>query len=116
MSEMARKPGENQPFNIMIVGQSGRLQYEALLFVASLRQNSPQFRGRMIVVEPQAGPKWAKDPTMSADVKNALLELGAEIAPFETVHFGDSYLTAIRSKVWRQCPRANRLCFSIPIP
>jgi hypothetical protein len=91
MSEMARKPGENQPFNIMIVGQSGRLQYEALLFVASLRQNSPQFRGRMIVVEPQAGPKWAKDPTMSADVKNALLELGAEIAPFETVHFGDSY-------------------------
>jgi hypothetical protein len=48
------------PFNIMIVGQSGRLQYEALLFVASLRQNSPQFRGRMIVVEPQAGRNGQK--------------------------------------------------------
>jgi hypothetical protein len=89
MSEVARKLVENQPFNIMIVGQSGRLQYESMLFVASLRKNSPHFRCHMIVVEPQAGPKWAKDPTMSADVKNALLELGAEIAQFETVHFGD---------------------------
>ncbi len=53
---MARQQASSHPFNIMIVGQNGRLQYEALLFVASLRAHSPNFRGRMIVVEPQAGP------------------------------------------------------------
>ena len=35
-----------QPFNIMIVGQGGRLQYEALVFVASLRAHAPGFAGR----------------------------------------------------------------------
>ncbi len=33
-----------QPFNIMIVAQAGRLQYEALLMAASLRANAPGSR------------------------------------------------------------------------
>lgn len=88
---MARQQASSHPFNIMIVGQNGRLQYEALLFVASLRAHSPDFRGRMIVVEPQAGPKWAKDPAMAPEIRTALLDMGAEIAPFDSVHFGDAY-------------------------
>lgn len=88
---MARKKASGQPFNIMIAGQAGRLQYEALLFVASLRENSPNFRGRMVVVEPQPGPRWEKDPRMSAEITTALLALGAEIAPFQSEHFGDAY-------------------------
>lgn len=78
-------------FNIMIVGQSGRLEYEALLFVASLRTMSPRFRGRMIVAEPQPGDRWDHDPRISAPVRARLEELGAEIVPFENRNFGQSY-------------------------
>jgi hypothetical protein len=88
---MARKSKTTTPFNIMIVGQSGRLQYEALLFAASLRANSPDFKGRLIVAEPQMGPLWKADPTMDVSVKEALIELGAEIVPFESKHFGQAY-------------------------
>lgn len=83
--------GIGQPFNILIVGQGGRLQYEALLFAASLRQNAPDFAGRLIVAEPQPGPLWDHDPRMSDDIKKVLIENGAEILPFATAHFGQSY-------------------------
>ena len=43
-------------FNIVLVAQAGRLQYEAVLFVASLRANSPKFKGKEFVAEPQSGP------------------------------------------------------------
>ena len=75
----------------MIVGQSGRLQYEALLFVASLRAVSTDFKGRIIVAEPQAGPLWPNNPAMSAPVKEALISLGAEVVGFESKHFGHGY-------------------------
>ncbi|MEL6641895.1 MAG: hypothetical protein AAFP98_11380, partial [Pseudomonadota bacterium] len=82
---------ESQPFNIMIVGQSGRLEYEALLFVASLRAMSPGFVGKVIVVEPQPNERWANDPRMSAPVKERLAELDAEVRPFHSHHFGQDY-------------------------
>ncbi len=78
-------------FNIMIVGQGGRLEYEALLFAASLRRFSPGFDGTLFVAEPQPGPLWKGDPRMSAPVKDALIELGAQIRPFDSVHFGQDY-------------------------
>ncbi|MGJ8622553.1 MAG: hypothetical protein ACSHW1_07235 [Yoonia sp.] len=88
---MSQPPATPQTFNIMIVGQGGRLEYEALLFAASLRDASPGFQGRLIVAEPQPGPLWDRDPRMSQLVKDGLIELGAEIAPFESKHFGQSY-------------------------
>ncbi len=88
---MARTSPANQPFNIMIVGHAGRLQFEALLFAASLRANAPGFAGKLIVVEPQPSRCWQKDPRMRGDVTVALQELGAEILPFENRHFGQSY-------------------------
>ncbi|WP_416513032.1 hypothetical protein [Aliiroseovarius sp. YM-037] len=76
----------------MIVGQSGRLQYEAVLFAASLRQSDPDFAGRLFVAEPQPGPKWGDDPRITNAATRELLEhLGAEIIPFDSVHFGESY-------------------------
>lgn len=80
------------PFNILIIGQRGRLEYEALLFAASLRQTTPDFQGRLFVAEPQPGPLWDNDPRMALPVKDGLIALGATIAPFENVHFGQSYL------------------------
>lgn len=81
-----------QPFNIVIVGQSGRLGYEAVLFAASLRHSAPDFGGRLYVAVPEPGPLWPDDPSIrNAAVLEALEWLGAEILPFENNHFGASY-------------------------
>ncbi len=78
------------PFNLLIVAQAGRLQYEALLFAASLRANDPGFAGRLIVAVPE-GPLWSRRTRLDADVAAELERLGAEIRPFASVHFGESY-------------------------
>lgn len=88
---MAPNADNSRSFNIVIIGQSGRLAYEALLFAASLRHFSPKFTGHLIVAEPQPGPHWENDPRMPGDVKDALLTLGAVIQPFASHHFGSSY-------------------------
>lgn len=88
---MARQPTQTPPFNIVIIGQAGRLQYEAVLFAASLRKHAPDFAGKLIVAEPQTGPLWDTDPRMSGDVKDALIAMGAMIQPFHAQHFGQSY-------------------------
>ncbi|CUH39093.1 hypothetical protein JSE7799_01813 [Jannaschia seosinensis] len=79
-------------FNILIVGQKGRLQHEAALFAASLRHNAPNWSGRLIVAEPQPGPLWPDDPRIPDSAQRNLLQsLDAEIAPFENRHFGSAY-------------------------
>ncbi|MEX5727077.1 hypothetical protein Ga0609869_000430 [Rhodovulum iodosum] len=89
---MAAKRASGQPFNIMIVGQNGRLQYEAALFAASLRASDQGFSGRLIVAEPQPGPLWQADPRLADPGVRALLaDLGAEIVPFESRVFGQRY-------------------------
>lgn len=89
---MAKNQASRQPFNIVIVGQNNRLQYEAVLFAASLRHSSPEFDGRLFVAVPQAGPKWRNDPSIqNIDVLRALDSLGAEILPFRNKVFGESY-------------------------
>lgn len=88
---MARKRPTGQSFNLMIVGQAGRLQYESLLFALSLRQAAPGFAGRLIVAEPQPGPLWPEDPRLPGPFRDALTDLGATIVPFESRHFGAAY-------------------------
>ncbi|WP_299611897.1 hypothetical protein [uncultured Tateyamaria sp.] len=78
-------------FNIALVGQSGRLGYEAVLFVASLRAKSPDFAGRILIAEPQPGPLWTKDPRMPGDLHDTLNAMGAEVVPFDSAHFGEAY-------------------------
>lgn len=89
---MAGKARKATPFNIVIIGQNGRLQYEAVLFVASLRASDPDFAGRLFVAEPQPGPLWNNNPAMgNREVRALLKDLGAEILPFENKVFGGSY-------------------------
>ena len=76
--------------NVMIVGQSGRLQYEALIFAASLFAKSPE-TPRLFVAEPQPGPLWPNSPVMSDEVRALLEDMGATILPFESRHFGHAY-------------------------
>lgn len=80
------------PFNIMIVGQQGRLMYEALLFLASLREAAPDFPGPVFVAVPQAGPLWPDAPTIrDPEVLDLIARMGGEILPFENRHFGEAY-------------------------
>ena len=89
---MAKRAAKPQPFNILIVAQRGRLQYEAVLFAASLRHGSPDFAGRLFVAVPRPGPLWPNDPSViDADVLALLAELGAQVIPFDSRHFGASY-------------------------
>ncbi|MBE9639120.1 hypothetical protein [Salipiger mangrovisoli] len=88
---MAGKTAGNAPPNILIVGQAGRLQYEAVLFALSLGAVTPEGRVRLFVAEPQPGPLWQGDPRMGAEPRDILRDLGATIVPFECRHFGQAY-------------------------
>ena len=45
-----------------------------------------------MVAEPQPGPNWDGDPRITQeDVRQTLADLGAEIVPFDTPHFGAQY-------------------------
>jgi hypothetical protein len=90
MAAQAQPPTPD--FNVMIIAQGGRLQYEAVLFCASLRANSPGFAGRIIVAEPQPGRLWPNDPRIRGqETRDLLNSYGAEIVPFENRHFGQAY-------------------------
>ncbi|SEO79093.1 hypothetical protein SAMN04490248_11281 [Salinihabitans flavidus] len=109
---MASKSVEPPRFNILIVGQSGRLQYEALLFAASLRARSPGFSGRLFVAEPQPGPLWDRDPRIaSEEIRETLTELGAEILPFPSRAFGQSYPYGNKIEALAAVPEAEPFVF-----
>ncbi len=78
-------------FNLLAIGQSGRLEHEAILLAASLRHSDPGFTGTLYIAEPQPGPKWQSDPRMLPRTKALLSDLGATILPFETRVFGSDY-------------------------
>ncbi|MFY0692193.1 MAG: hypothetical protein JXR14_09775 [Paracoccaceae bacterium] len=87
-----RKSAPPEPFNLMLVGQRGRLQFEALLLVASLRHTNPDFKGRVIVAEPAHNHRWDDDPRIAnPDIRAMLETLGAEIVPFRSQVFGCGY-------------------------
>ena len=78
--------------NILIVAQDGRLQYEALLFAASLRHFPENRDLRLVVAEPQPGPLWQGDPRISRPaIRRELRALGADIIPLHSKVFGARY-------------------------
>ena len=80
-----------ETFNIVVVAQAGRLEYEACLFAASLRAKSPKFKGKLLIAEPQPSGRWPDDPRIQNPACRDLLSaLDAEIIPFENKAF-DAY-------------------------
>ena len=78
-----------ETFNIVVVAQAGRLEYEACLFAASLRAKSRKFKGKLFVAEPQPSGRWPDDPRIQNPACRDLLHtLGAEIIPFEKKTIG----------------------------
>jgi hypothetical protein len=88
---MDEVPPVPQSFNILAVGQAGRLQYEAVLLAASLRAHDPGFGGSLFIAEPQPGPLWSDDPRMTGAARALLESLGAKILPFQNRVFGHRY-------------------------
>lgn len=79
-------------FNIVIVAQAGRLQYEALVFAASLAAHAPALSSRLFVAEPLPGPRWPGDPRIgNPAIREALQGMGARFIGFESRYFGASY-------------------------
>ncbi len=79
-----------EEFTILAVVQGGRLEYEALLLMASLRASAND--QRVVLAEPQPGPLWQGDPRIGDKwLRAMLLDLGAEIVPLHNRHFGDDY-------------------------
>ncbi|WBU53793.1 cell envelope integrity protein TolA [Paracoccus sp. SCSIO 75233] len=88
----APSPEVSRLFNILIIAQAGRLEYQAALFAESLRSNAPSWRGRLIVAEPNSAGAWSGADTRISDATRAVLQArGAEITPFTAHHFGKSY-------------------------
>ncbi|SFK50318.1 hypothetical protein [Shimia haliotis] len=109
---MASKAQKNAAFNIVVVGQAGRLQYEAALFAASLRANSPNFKGRLFIAEPQPGPLWSKDPRMNnPEVVQLLKQMDAEILPFDSRFFGEAYAYGNKIELLRALPKGEPFVF-----
>ncbi len=78
--------------NLLIVAQAGRLEYEAIIFAASLRHAAPGWSGSLILAEPQPDGAWQDHDTLIAPENRALLhDLGADILPFTARHFGAAY-------------------------
>ncbi|MQQ08956.1 hypothetical protein GFB49_10865 [Epibacterium sp. SM1979] len=101
-----------RPFNIVVVAQAGRLQYEALLFAASLRQMSPDFSGKLIVAVPQAGDRWSKDPSVrDSAVLDTFARLDATILPFENKEFGASYPNGNKIELLSALPAGEPFVF-----
>ncbi|MEM6887126.1 MAG: hypothetical protein AAF636_03190 [Pseudomonadota bacterium] len=104
--------GQLTPFNVVVVGQQGRLGYEALLFSASLRASSPGFQGKLFVAEPQPGPLWKRDMRIAnSTVREALESHGAQILPFNTRHFGSRYPQGNKIELLRALPKGEPFVF-----
>ena len=81
-----------ETFNIVVVAQAGRLEYEACLFAASLRAKSPKFKGKLFIAEPQPSGRWPHDPRIQNPACRDLLNaLDAEIISVENKAYGAYY-------------------------
>lgn len=82
----------SKDINVFAIVQGGRLQYEAVLFVASFFHKNPNFNGRLILGEPEPTERWTEDPRIDNEqVRRLLLDLGAEIVPFRNGVYGSDY-------------------------
>ena len=101
-----------EPFNVVVIAQQGRLMYEALLFVASLRQMDPDFQGRVFVAQPAENAQWSHSPAVQdQNVLQCFERLGVENITFENHHFGQSYPYGNKIEVLSALPKGEPFVF-----
>ncbi|WP_265499390.1 hypothetical protein [Paracoccus beibuensis] len=105
------KHGNTQP-NLLIVAQAGRLEYEALIFLTSLRAAAPDWTAPVIVAEPLPEGAWAgHDTRISQPCRDLLTDLGAQIRPFVAEHFGAAYPQGNKIEALALLPPAEPFVF-----
>ena len=98
--------------NLLVVAQAGRLEFEAIIFAASLRHSAPGFTGRLVVAEPQPDGAWTGHQTRMGDETRGLLQsLGAEVVPFTARHFGAAYPYGNKIEALSVLPAGQRFTF-----
>ncbi|MCC6006230.1 MAG: hypothetical protein JJU40_00970 [Rhodobacteraceae bacterium] len=98
--------------NVLAVVQAGRLQFEALVFVASFLRANPDHAGRLFLAEPQPGPLWPSDPRVrNAALRAELEEMGATFLPFESRHFGAAYPNGNKIEALAALPEGEPFVF-----
>jgi hypothetical protein len=103
---------DSRKFNVAVVLQAGRLQYLALLFLASLRHASEGFPGRIFLAEPEQGPLWPKDPRVKDHAVRVELErLGGEFLTFPCRHFGAAYPPGNKIELLAALPEGEPFVF-----
>lgn len=109
---MAKSGTKGSEFNILIVGQDGRLAYEALLFTLSLAKVAPDRCKNLYIAEPKNGPLWSGNPRMQDKALRQLIKgTGAKIVPFESRHFGNDYPNGNKIEALRVLPENQPFVF-----
>ncbi len=79
-------------FNIYFIAQNGRLEFEALLLVLSLRKCSDLKDVKVFACTPINSDLWKTDPDMrNSRIGGILKDLDVQVVPFENERFGISY-------------------------
>ena len=79
-------------FNLCIVAQAGRLKYEALLAVASLRATTHGMLPSVWICIPANNERWSSNPEIDdKNYINVLAGLDAKVVKFENERFGSRY-------------------------
>ena len=107
---MIKKAKLQRDFNILIIAQAGRLEFEALLFATSLKASNPDFKGRLFVAVPE-GDLWQKNTQLRPEVRDLLVDLGAEITPFTSKHFGQDYAYGNKIEALSVLPEGEAFVF-----
>lgn len=80
------------PSHVLLVAQAGRLEFEAVILLASLRRASPDWSGQVTIAEPLPEGAWAgHDTRLSPEGRDLLTGLGARVLPFTAKTFGAAY-------------------------
>lgn len=79
-------------FNVYMIGQTGRLEYEALLLVKSLRMFCDSDEIGVYVCTPNNSDLWQSDPNIEkGEIADKLRDLGARVVSFDNERFGSRY-------------------------
>lgn len=108
---MAEKQAAGTPYNVVFIGQAGRLAYEAVMLAATFRAANPGFAGRLLMGEPQPGRLWPEDPRVPQPIRALLKAFGVETVPFESRQFGSRYPQGNKIEVLAELPEAPFVFF-----
>ncbi|ETX29506.1 hypothetical protein [Roseivivax isoporae] len=98
-------------FDVVVVAQAGRLQYEAALLALSLADSGTSSSVRLLVAEPQPGPLWPDDPRVAPEPRALIEEAGGTFVPFDSRHFGAAYPYGNKIEALQALPEGRPFLF-----